>query len=76
MQPKFVRAAYSRLPDPLLRSAREKNLVIFAGAGVSMLPPSALPDWQQYNEILLEEAKSQALAAEALDDNSKAAITS
>jgi SIR2-like domain len=75
-RPTSVKAASSRLPDPLLRAAREKNLVIFAGAGVSMLPPSSLPDWRQFNEILLDEAKSQELAAEVLDDNGKAAIAS
>ena len=75
-QPTSVMAACSGLPDPLLRAAREKNLIIFAGAGVSMLPPSSLPDWRQFNEILLDEAKSQALSAGVLDDNGKSAISS
>jgi tetratricopeptide (TPR) repeat protein len=29
----------------LLAAAREKRLVVFAGAGISMAPPTALPSW-------------------------------
>lgn len=34
------------LPDPLLSSQRDGRLVVFAGAGVSMGPPSNLPDFK------------------------------
>jgi hypothetical protein len=39
--------------------AREVGLLVFAGAGISMIPPSSLPNWYQFNEAVLE-----ALAAE------------
>lgn len=55
--------AAQALPDALMEAVSNKRLVIVAGAGISMLPPSSLPDWRQFNEILLDEAKARALAA-------------
>ena len=34
-----------KVPERLLQAARDKRLVIFAGAGISMDPPTALPSW-------------------------------
>ena len=34
-------------PKPLITSQRDGNLVVFAGAGVSMGPPSDLPDFRE-----------------------------
>lgn len=33
--------------------ARESGLLVFAGAGVSMVAPSSLPNWYQFNEAVL-----------------------
>ena len=42
------------LPEPLINAQREKKLVIFAGAGVSMGEPSNLPDFKR---LAIEVAK-------------------
>src|SRR5262245_14746857 len=34
-------------------AARERGLVILAGAGISMAPPSSLPGWWDFNEAVL-----------------------
>ncbi len=39
--------------DTLAASARASKLVVFAGAGVSMAPPSSLPNWWAINEAVL-----------------------
>src|SRR6185436_4244939 len=41
------------LPDELLTALEEKRLVIFPGAGVSMPPPSSLPNFQRLVEGVL-----------------------
>lgn len=47
---------------PALREALDSNrLLIFCGAGISMLPPSCLPSWWGFNQALLEEAKRATL---------------
>ena len=63
------------IPDALLQAARDHRLVIFAGSGLSKLAPSSLPDWGQFNEMLLDELKTQALGVLA-DDRSRSAVTS
>src|SRR5690349_9043853 len=40
------------LPEELLRAQREGRLVVFAGAGVSMGPPSNLPSFEKLVERL------------------------
>ena len=37
----------------LSQRAKESGLMIFAGAGISMIPPSALPNWYQFNDAVL-----------------------
>lgn len=54
------------IPCALADAVRDKRLLIFAGAGVSTLPPSSLPDWTQFNEVLLEEIKAVALGGGAI----------
>jgi hypothetical protein len=39
--------------DPLADAARDHRLVILAGAGISMLPPTSLPNWWAFNEAVL-----------------------
>lgn len=34
-------------------TARNTGVMVFAGAGISMLPPSSLPNWYQFNEAVL-----------------------
>lgn len=41
-----------------------------------MRAPSSLPDWRQFNETLLDEAKNAALRVEGLEKEAKAAIRS
>jgi tetratricopeptide (TPR) repeat protein len=38
----------------LLAAARESRLVIFAGAGVSMAPPTNLPSWRDFNRSVVK----------------------
>lgn len=33
---------------------KESGVLVFAGAGISMLPPSSLPNWYQFNEAVLD----------------------
>jgi tetratricopeptide (TPR) repeat protein len=40
--------------ETLTTHARNGGLVIFAGAGISMPPPSSLPSWYLINEVVLE----------------------
>jgi hypothetical protein len=37
----------------LAQAARDQGLVLFLGAGASMLPPSSLPNWYQFNHLVL-----------------------
>ncbi len=39
--------------DQLAAQVKESGLVILAGAGISMLPPTSLPNWNQFNTIVL-----------------------
>src|SRR5215467_11749532 len=56
------------------RAATEGKLLVFAGAGISMLPPSCLPDWKGFNRSLLEEIKASALSLPNLIDEAAAVI--
>jgi SIR2-like domain len=47
-------------------AAREHGIVILAGAGISMAPPSSLPGWWDFNEAVL-----QALADRLVEHTSK-----
>ena len=62
------------VPEPLGAHCRAGTLVLFAGAGVSMQPPSSLPSWNAINEIVLDaladhtaEFTDQAFADELRD---------
>jgi hypothetical protein len=37
----------------LAEEARAHGLVVLAGAGISMLPPSSLPGWNAFNSVIL-----------------------
>jgi tetratricopeptide (TPR) repeat protein len=52
--------------ETLLSAARESRLVIFAGAGVSIEPPSNLPSWRDVNRIVVRSLAAQ--AAEAIGE--------
>ena len=41
-------------PAAVARDAREHGLVVVAGAGLSMGPPSSLPGWTLINDAFLE----------------------
>lgn len=38
----------------IANAAREGRLIVFAGAGVSMIPPTALPSWRDVNTIVID----------------------
>jgi hypothetical protein len=40
--------------ETITTHARNDGLVVFAGAGISMPPPSSLPSWYLINEVVLE----------------------
>ena len=46
----------------LQKAVEEKNLIIVAGAGISVAPPSNLPSWWEFNKLLVDEIKSQAIS--------------
>lgn len=58
----------------LVEAARRAELVVFAGAGISMSAPSCLPSWKGFNLALLEEIKASALALPGLPERAAAAI--
>lgn len=43
-----------KIPDRLLTEARERGIVIMAGAGTSAAPPSSLPGWYRLNEMIVD----------------------
>lgn len=45
------------LPPALAEAVSHRRLLIFCGAGASMLPPSNLPSWWGFNQSILDEAK-------------------
>lgn len=58
----------------LLPMVREQGLVVLAGAGISMAPPTSLPSWWDFNAAVLqaladrlEETTSQGWASSRLD---------
>jgi tetratricopeptide (TPR) repeat protein len=59
---------------PLIEASRRAELVVFAGAGISMSAPSYLPSWKGFNAALIEEIKTSALAFPGLPDAAAAAI--
>lgn len=64
----------ARLPPRLAQALDTRRLVIFAGAGISKLGPSFLPDWRGFNQSLLEEAKESALRGLRVSAQAAAAI--
>lgn len=58
----------------VVEAARRAELIVFAGAGISMSAPSCLPDWNGFNLALLEEIKASALALPGLPESAAAAI--
>ena len=44
----------------LLAAARERRLVVFAGAGISMAAPTSLPSWRDVNRIVVRSLASEA----------------
>ena len=47
-------AEFGSVVELLVASARQHGLVIFAGAGLSVPPPSSLPGWGKLNDAFLE----------------------
>jgi tetratricopeptide (TPR) repeat protein len=59
-------------PNPrLLASAREKRLVVFAGAGISMEPPTALPSWWDLSASVVRSIAAR--ASNVISDSESAA---
>ena len=59
----FRQPSDDHAPPKLLAAARDSRLVIFAGAGISMGPPTNLPSWGAVNRIVVRSlAASAALA--------------
>ena len=48
------------LPEGLIQAMSDRSLAILCGAGVSMLPPSYLPGWWEFNVLLFDEIKRSA----------------
>ena len=43
----------------LVEHAEHGRLVVFAGAGISMIPPTCLPSWWEVNEVVLRALASR-----------------
>ncbi len=59
--------------DPLLRATREKRLVVFAGAGISMDPPTSLPSWAALSGEVVNSIAER--ASTVISDSSALATT-
>ena len=55
-------AVFDRSPPALAEAVAQKNVVVFCGAGISMAPPAAVPNWAGFNEALFREIKVRAAA--------------
>ena len=55
-------------------AASRGELLVMAGAGISKLAPSYLPDWFSFNRSLLEQAKASALCVLHLSPEALAAL--
>ena len=62
-----VRLGDIDIPDRLLDASSDKRLVIFAGAGVSMPPPSSLPDFEGLIREIERLSQCKRLGAEGGD---------
>jgi hypothetical protein len=60
--------------DAVREAANNKRLAIFAGSGLSVLPPAFLPDWRSFNQAVLEAVKTAAAVALADDPDARAAL--
>ena len=54
-------------PEPLLNALRDRRLVVFAGAGVSMGPPAGLPSFRKLAERVAE-GTNQSIEKSKTDD--------
>ncbi len=61
----------------LLQAAGESRLVIFAGAGISMAPPTNLPSWRDFNRVVIRALAdaSAPLLDRALTDRAVDAVS-
>jgi tetratricopeptide (TPR) repeat protein len=65
----------SATPTALSKACNNKELAIFCGAGISMLPPSCIPDWLNFNQSVLDIAKEMAMEAlPTLDKETREAV--
>jgi tetratricopeptide (TPR) repeat protein len=62
------------VPESLLRAVQERQLMVLAGSGISVLAPSYLPDWRGFNEALLDGVKDLALTFPGLSEDAESAI--
>jgi len=46
--------------DVLLDACKARRLAVFAGSGISALPPAFLPNWRDFNEAVLHAVKNLA----------------
>lgn len=60
--------------DAVRGAANNKRLAIFAGSGLSVLPPAFLPDWRSFNQAVLDAVKTAAAVALADDPDARAAL--
>src|SRR5262245_29042975 len=53
--------------DKLLAAVRQKQLVLFVGAGASMAAPTNLPNWRDVNRIVVRSLAAGAAASVGAD---------
>ena len=55
-------------PEPLLNALRDGELVVFAGAGVSMGPPACLPNFESLANTIAEGTRKVQKDGESIDE--------
>lgn len=60
--------------DAVRAAANNKCLAVFAGSGLSVLPPAFLPDWRSFNQAVLDAVKTAAAVPLADDPDARAAL--
>ena len=47
------------MDNKILEIMKKQKVTFFVGAGISMIPPSSLPNWWQLNHIILDSLTDQ-----------------
>jgi hypothetical protein len=60
MKPENETPLIDRVSKAIFSSVKQRNAILFCGAGISMDPPSTLPDWKTFRDETIKAVASQA----------------